>query len=549
MNQNNHIHTFTHTAIPPTCKNNGYTLHRCACGYEYRDSFTPMGAHAFLPVEQTAPTCTEGGKRVLRCKICGETQTLIADPLGHLWSNWQIQTVPSCTESGLQSRVCSRCGLRETETLPPRGHKLINPKKSLTNPGFTEYFCENCGETILQETVSSKFKKILSKKWVIALFVVLLLGLALVLTSPLYLPIYHYSRAQACIEDQDYKAAYLHLKDCGDYKDAEKMIADFRIEYQDYKSTSYSDGKKTGGYHTKLDEHGNEIYTASYGENGKLEMETEFKNKYDKNGNLVLKTNYDRDGEFTSKTEYKYDGYGNLYLSVSYDEDGTATSREEIKYQYTEGIITHKTEYSDGKKEYESWYNKAGDIIAYTNYFGGMKDSEYRYNEDDKEALYVSYDSNGAILYKITYKFDRNGNTILRKDYDGDENLDQSVKYRYDGDGNVILQTYYNRAEELIRKTTFEYDDGNCILETDYDLNGEFIGKCVYEYDRDGNLTLCARYTEDRDLYTKIEYEYDGDGFLKKQEEIYYNPSTREEREKSTIVNSGPIVFYEPEAK
>ena len=67
----NHDHVFAHTVVSPTCQESGYTLHRCACGYEYKDKFTPPGDHSFAAVQQRAPTCTEAGNRWLRCSVCG----------------------------------------------------------------------------------------------------------------------------------------------------------------------------------------------------------------------------------------------------------------------------------------------------------------------------------------------------------------------------------------------------------------------------------------------------------------------------------------------
>ena len=62
MENQNHVHSFVDTVVPATCKEKGYTLHRCECGYEYADQYTPpTNKHSFVILQQVNPTCTEGG--------------------------------------------------------------------------------------------------------------------------------------------------------------------------------------------------------------------------------------------------------------------------------------------------------------------------------------------------------------------------------------------------------------------------------------------------------------------------------------------------------
>ena len=42
MEDQKHIHSFEDTVVPATCTQQGYTLHRCACGYEYKSNFKPF---------------------------------------------------------------------------------------------------------------------------------------------------------------------------------------------------------------------------------------------------------------------------------------------------------------------------------------------------------------------------------------------------------------------------------------------------------------------------------------------------------------------------
>ena len=49
-----HEHAYETTVIAPTCAQEGYTLHKCECGDEYKDNFTPtVGHEAAEPVYDT----------------------------------------------------------------------------------------------------------------------------------------------------------------------------------------------------------------------------------------------------------------------------------------------------------------------------------------------------------------------------------------------------------------------------------------------------------------------------------------------------------------
>ena len=134
-----HIHSFVDTVVPATCNEQGYTLHRCDCGYEYKDTFVPKTTHNFVFAEQTDPTCTEPGVQTFRCTICGQTATKTA-PAAHKWNDWVLKTVPTCTEPGVRGRSCACCDATEEEAIAPRGHKLTNPQKK---KGYIEYFCNS----------------------------------------------------------------------------------------------------------------------------------------------------------------------------------------------------------------------------------------------------------------------------------------------------------------------------------------------------------------------------------------------------------------------
>ena len=148
-----HEHTYKTKVVKATCIAKGYTIHKCDCGYEYRDSYTPLVDHKFKVINGIAPTCTTDGSEEKACEICGEKTTIILPALKHQYSKWVEIKHPNCTEDGEEQRKCLRCGMTETKVLPKTGHQFggwtANPDGSHTS------YCQNCGISKTREFVST----------------------------------------------------------------------------------------------------------------------------------------------------------------------------------------------------------------------------------------------------------------------------------------------------------------------------------------------------------------------------------------------------------
>lgn len=180
-----HVHKFKDTVVNPTCRDRGYTLHQCACGYEHKDSFTPVGQHRFEQVDEIKPTCFEEGRQDFLCSVCAEyksepipkvphkygkweivnavtctmdgarerhckycaaSQQEIIPALGHKWSEWTTQSFATCTEDGKSVRQCDHCKEVEEKVLPAIGHDFSEWVPSQSQEGIHERYCKNCGE-------------------------------------------------------------------------------------------------------------------------------------------------------------------------------------------------------------------------------------------------------------------------------------------------------------------------------------------------------------------------------------------------------------------
>ena len=149
-------HHFKDTVIAPTCTASGYTLRTCTlCGYSYQTRYLPA-EHKYQVIKDdyVVPTCTTEGFQKLKCKECNTEKNMVIPPLGHSWGSWETDLVPTCLAEGVEIRkcICRGCSALERRPIPAMGHKLTRPRDSQTQKGATEYFCGNCGDTVIVES-------------------------------------------------------------------------------------------------------------------------------------------------------------------------------------------------------------------------------------------------------------------------------------------------------------------------------------------------------------------------------------------------------------
>ena len=68
-----HEHQYETENYAPTCTEEGYTLHRCACGVFFRDNITPALGHQMVKGTVIAPTEESYGYTLYKCSRCGAT--------------------------------------------------------------------------------------------------------------------------------------------------------------------------------------------------------------------------------------------------------------------------------------------------------------------------------------------------------------------------------------------------------------------------------------------------------------------------------------------
>ena len=174
--------------VPPTCTEQGYTLHNCSvCQSTYKTDFVDALGHDYDSVV-TEPTCEDDGYTTHTCSKCGDSYTdTPVDKLGHMevvdegvpatciatgltegshcsrcneilveqeeiaktdcvddddnnecdvcggticehtsFDEWVVVTPATCTEDGKRTRQCKSCDYIDEETITALGHDLTN---------------------------------------------------------------------------------------------------------------------------------------------------------------------------------------------------------------------------------------------------------------------------------------------------------------------------------------------------------------------------------------------------------------------------------------
>ena len=157
-------HSYTEVVTAPTCEEDGYTTHTCACGHSYVDSYVPATGHDYsITIENTykAPTCTENGKEAdLKCANCGEIKygaVILAKGHVEVTDNAVDAT---CTESGLtQGSHCSVCSevIVAQKVVDPLGHDYVAvvTAPTCTHDGYTTHTCSRCNDSYVDSYVDS----------------------------------------------------------------------------------------------------------------------------------------------------------------------------------------------------------------------------------------------------------------------------------------------------------------------------------------------------------------------------------------------------------
>ncbi|MDD3745328.1 MAG: Ig-like domain-containing protein [Anaerostipes sp.] len=140
----------------PTCTSTGTATYTCTkCG----DSDTKIlskVAHKYVETKEPA-TCTRRGRKVFTCNVCGDSYWETDDDAPKLDHEYEVtlDEAPTCTEDGCKIEKCKNCDNEKYTTIPATGHiheELLHQKNATCEEeGYTgDLTCTDCN-TVLQK--------------------------------------------------------------------------------------------------------------------------------------------------------------------------------------------------------------------------------------------------------------------------------------------------------------------------------------------------------------------------------------------------------------
>lgn len=143
----------------PTCTEKGEKERTCECGEKQTQAVSAAG-HKYVKDDAKSQdaTCTEGGKLVEKCSVCGNEKETATEALGHDLVKAEDQTgavTPTCEDPGTEIQECSRCHEKTTVDVEATGHTwgetTWTKEATCTDPSEGSHKCETCNK---EEAVS-----------------------------------------------------------------------------------------------------------------------------------------------------------------------------------------------------------------------------------------------------------------------------------------------------------------------------------------------------------------------------------------------------------
>lgn len=153
-------HKYTQTTVSATCTEDGYTVDKCSCGDEQnkRNIVAATGHKETIWVVDKEATCTENGESHEVCLKCEETLQTAVELAGHRFKTTVV--APTCTEKGYTLHKCKNCDYNyksdevETSDHIPGKWELITAG-NCENDGKLEQRCTVCDTLIDTKTAEA----------------------------------------------------------------------------------------------------------------------------------------------------------------------------------------------------------------------------------------------------------------------------------------------------------------------------------------------------------------------------------------------------------
>lgn len=162
--QKEHLSDGWKTVQKPTCSEKGKKEQRCIyCNKVMATASIPQTPHIFgdFECEDGAPLdCEKTQYGFITCLICGEKEYYLKDARPHDFNDYTVAAAPTCTEAGKRVQICAVCGMENEKTaeiLPALGHApgdwIESKTPTYDDPGQRVMLCTRCGEILQTEEI------------------------------------------------------------------------------------------------------------------------------------------------------------------------------------------------------------------------------------------------------------------------------------------------------------------------------------------------------------------------------------------------------------
>lgn len=118
LTYHDHVYGEWKETTAPSCIRTGERQRVCSCGDTEIETIDAVGHKPGAWTVDKQASCTEGGKRVQKCTVCGSVLKTVEIPASaHNWEPWQIERAATTTSTGSKVRFCRNCGRFERTTI------------------------------------------------------------------------------------------------------------------------------------------------------------------------------------------------------------------------------------------------------------------------------------------------------------------------------------------------------------------------------------------------------------------------------------------------
>ncbi len=251
----------------------------------------------------------------------------------------------------------------------------------------------------------------------------------------------------------------------------------------------------------KYDGNGKLIEKTQFNAQGKIQSVTRLRYKQ---GKLIEELLFDGGNKLFSKTRFRYDGAGRL-IETAFLDDKNRRQNTSL------GYATERIEYDvKGNPTCVAWYDHFGDLSRKT----------YKKYDDKGNVIELRHvffpDTTNADIERFQY--DEAGRWIERIETDSQKTSFRKTVRRYDVNGNLMEEASYNNLGNLvdnsveIAKTVLEYRNGRKIRERAY--NARLVLRTDVRFGEFGQVLERAQYASDGTLLEIKRNQYDAFGNL-----------------------------------